>query len=946
MAFCLTKDQTLKFKQALKSGEIDPFKLADMSSEQRRGYFEKVISAENAKQVNSLFESKLLLKNQQAGMITWAKKVAGISPQVKRDLISRIEKMDSVLDPEGVFLEDLASTRLGIDVTQNEAKTISDLSEKRSEAKASIPESDLIGSPKRMKYGLYDAVLKDYIGKLKLESQKVYFREQRAKYLLSVPINTVSDLARTIQTAYDNSLWGRQLISALTNPRFTGIWVKRFLQSWKIMGQSLGGKDPMLAINPEVYSRPNAVNGKYSADPAGYGLGIISEEVYASQLPAKIPVLGRFFKASEAAFNGGAKLVRADIADITIKAAETARQNVLDTKVAGGLGSYVTSITGRGSAGAATGLLGKVFYAPRFYTAEINQLTAHVFDPRATSYVRKEAAKNLLINLGVTSLVMALAKALDPDSIDHEKKLGKIKIWGRWVDITGGKAAFVNLAVKMSEKIIDGLQRKTPEYGETTGKDLLVNFASGKLNVIGRVLNDVSVGEMYGGKPVTFKGEMESLFQPINLQTAREMVDDPNSSNRLGSNILEFLGLSTSSSSAFKKDWSINPTKELKQFEEKVGEGKFEEANDNYNRVYNEWYTNITTTSEFKNLSDESKEKLITKAKEEIKQQIFEEYDFKYKTEVKSQEQKEEEKEMEKLLPGKISASKPLNKFIARVNKVLDSISKTASASEEKITSVEIQGDKLAFGVTDSRGNFKLKYRDVDSDLTIAQEIGRVLARVGEKVGIGEKNISEKFGYTSKEQRLQEAVDYQKAMLNQQNKDPFVEKGYIKSGGGYYKKSDNGEYTFVDKDKIPSSVLKRIGEDETFQKEIKIVDKESTVTPYDKEIGGVFGDDWKDATRVLRYTDEKGVIKGENTGFQTGPEVDIPNNDGSIDRGLYRINSNTFADFHRRKKSLLQKNGITSYRDMYEPTLNIKMAKIIYDEQGWGAWYAAPPDLR
>src|SRR3989304_6127179 len=660
MAFVLTKDQTLKFKQALKSGEIDPFKLADMSSEQRRGYFEKVISAENAKQVNSLFESKLLLKNQQAGMITWAKKVAGISPQVKRDLISRIEKMDSVLDPEGVFLEDLASTRLGIDVTQNEAKTISDLSEKRSEAKASIPESDLIGSPKRMKYGLYDAVLKDYIGKLKLESQK-------------------------------------------------------------------------------VYSRPNAVNGKYSADPAGYGLGIISEEVYASQLPAKIPVLGRFFKASEAAFNGGAKLVRADIADITIKAAETARQNVLDTKVAGGLGSYVTSITGRGSAGAATGLLGKVFYAPRFYTAEINQLTAHVFDPRATSYVRKEAAKNLLINLGVTSLVMALAKALDPDSIDHEKKLGKIKIWGRWVDITGGKAAFVNLAVKMSEKIIDGLQGKTPEYGETTGKDLLVNFASGKLNVIGRVLNDVSVGEMYGGKPVTFKGEMESLFQPINLQTAREMVDDPNSSNRLGSNILEFLGLSTSSSSAFKKDWSINPTKELKQFEEKVGEGKFEEANDNYNRVYNEWYTNITTTSEFKNLSDESKEKLITKAKEEIKQQIFEEYDFKYKTEVKSQEQKEEEKEMEKLLPGKISASKPLNKFIARVNKVLDSISKTASASEEKITSVEIQGDKLAFGVTDSRGNFKLKYRDVDSDLTIAQEIGRVLERVGEKVGIGEK---------------------------------------------------------------------------------------------------------------------------------------------------------------------------------------------------------------
>jgi hypothetical protein len=127
-------------------------------------------------------------------------------------------------------------------------------------------------------------------------------------------------------------------------------------------------------------------------------------------------------------------------------------------------------------------------------------------------------------------------------------------------------------------------------------------------------------------------------------------------------------------------------------------------------------------------------------------------------------------------------------------------------------------------------------------------------------------------------------------------------------------------------------------------------DKESTkkipATPYNNAVEKVFGENYKDALRVLRWEDEDGTVRGENTNYQTGPEVDIKNKNGSIDRGLYRINSNTFADFMRRKGNLLRKNGINSYEDMYDPVLNIKMAKIIYDEQGWKAWFAAPPDLR
>jgi len=122
--------------------------------------------------------------------------------------------------------------------------------------------------------------------------------------------------------------------------------------------------------------------------------------------------------------------------------------------------------------------------------------------------------------------------------------------------------------------------------------------------------------------------------------------------------------------------------------------------------------------------------------------------------------------------------------------------------------------------------------------------------------------------------------------------------------------------------------------------------KQDVQNPYDREIAMAFGNDTSDAMRVLRYTDENGQVKGENTGFKIGTDVDISNRDGSIDRGLFRINSNTFSDFIRRKGSTLAQYGIRSWDDMLDPQKNAFMAKIIKDEQGWKAWYGAPEELR
>lgn len=100
--------------------------------------------------------------------------------------------------------------------------------------------------------------------------------------------------------------------------------------------------------------------------------------------------------------------------------------------------------------------------------------------------------------------------------------------------------------------------------------------------------------------------------------------------------------------------------------------------------------------------------------------------------------------------------------------------------------------------------------------------------------------------------------------------------------------------------------------------------------------------------------------RGENPEFKMS-NIDVPNNDGSIDRGLFRINSNTFTEMIKDKfwGSVMKNSGIKSWSDMDNVDKNTRMARLIlaranWDSQNnqimqnpnWSQWYAAPLDLR
>jgi hypothetical protein len=595
--WCLLQKYVDEFKRGLKSGEIKPEELSKMSSAERRSFFAKYVGETNAENVNALFESKLLLKNQKAGYISWAKKVAGISKQTRQDILSKIERLDTVLSPkaEQQFLEDLVATKLNINVTEAEAKNIFELSKRNQELSTKWKEEldqhpawsenplatqkEWMTNETRLNSGYAKVQLENYINELKLNSRKIYFKEEPFKKIAEMVGNIPGTLKSSV-ASFDNSLWGRQGIKTLLDVRTSNIWFKNFLKSWKDIGQQLISKGGILKsgddrvmdmIKADIYSRPNAMNGKYNA--GDYRLSVLNEEAFPSSIPEKIPLFGRLFKASEVAYNGGALRLRADLADRFISKAEKAGVNTLGEE-AKAIGHLVGSMTGRGSWGKAD-VLGKeanvLFFSVKFLKSNIDTLTAGLTDKkiRQSPFARKQAATNLLNIIGTLTFIYTLNNLFRPDD-EVEKdprssKFGKIKIFNRLVDLSGGMASIVTLASRLLPTVHNGklsfwkidtngeyVDLVEGGYGKQNAMDVFDSFFQGKFSPIAGIVRDMWKGTTYTGEPISVKTVAKGQL-PISIQNA--LFD----SYKLGNLILDGLGFSVSSFIEPNKDSNIIP---------------------------------------------------------------------------------------------------------------------------------------------------------------------------------------------------------------------------------------------------------------------------------------------------------------------------------------------------------------------------------------------------
>ena len=653
--FCLLPKYVDQFKQGLINKEIDAQGLSNLSSKERRTFLEKYVGKDNAEQVNALFESKLLLQNQRAGYISWAKKVANLSPQAKRDLISRIERMDKVLSPteEKAFLEDLAKQKLGVGVSMQEANTISDLSKKVQDAQSKqSPDFTFSNEKYRLSYGRAQVDLYNYVNDLKIRA--------KSKFTLN-PLkltNKVASNAKAIKASLDDSAIFRQGWKTLWTHPLT--WAKNSVNSLSNLVRTFGGKPVMDEINADIISRPNALNNFYKR--ARLAVGTV-EEQFPTSLPEKVPLLGRLYKSSEVAYTGFVHKTRADIFDKYIQIAQKKGVELNDKELRA-IGSMVNSLTGRatfpGDLERAAGVINNVFFSPRYVKSEIDTLGHVITGAGGSNFVRKQAAINLIRVVGGTAAVLATAGAILPGSVETDPRstdFGKIKIGNTRFDVSGGMASIITLASRLitqsSKSSITGAitPLNTGKFGAPTSKDVVINYLENKLSPVASVVKDLLEGKDFQGNKPTFLNETKNLFEPLVLSNYEELSKDPNAADTLVAMIADGLGIATNTYTKTPKDWSQEPTKAQKAFLDKVGESKFKEANNKFNDAYQKWFDKTVKSDSYKNLGNEEKATVLTNGKKKIQDNIFKDYHFTYEKAQPTRKQEQNKKVIKSLLP-------------------------------------------------------------------------------------------------------------------------------------------------------------------------------------------------------------------------------------------------------------------------------------------------------
>lgn len=645
---CLPPNAVEKFRQAVINGKLNPEHLANMSSEARHEFLSKIVGEGDAKTTNALFESKLLLKNQQQGYISWARRLTNVSPAVKRDLISRIGRMDErILNPasQRAFMKDLAETKLGVGVSATEAKEIASLSDQlkqsNSAAEQSVKKSGYTkaSEPARIQAGVDRVTLEKYIADKKaLASKKTLGQTINPNNLMKGTKSLLGATKGLVASFTSHAPLKHGFMALFEDPKD---WLHNYATQFSDAAKQVSGKDVMDAIKAEGYSRENSINGIYDKwIPGELSKG---NEEFHSDLPSKVPVLGRLYKGSKTMFDGFNLKMRMDLVDHYVNIVRKMGLDPLDNETAKAWGKLAIDQTG-GKTTNPDNLLGNFLFSQRLLKAEANNLTMHIFDKTATKAVKVQSAKTLAKVVMGVGAVMATANALRPGTVEFDPRssnAGKIKIGDTRFDIEGGYGSIITLSSRIAAAV-DGkpavkssstniLTKLGSGFGQTSYQTLLGDFLQGRASPGGQIIADLANGQTFAGTKPTVKSELGTATTPIPIQTYGQLKNDPHSANTLATMLAQQLGLmsNTYGQSKATPTWDSNTSKGILQFKQKVGNNTFQQAAQSYDQQYQTILSKAKGSTAYQNMSPTDQQKYLTEEKAKIKSDVFKTYSFK-----------------------------------------------------------------------------------------------------------------------------------------------------------------------------------------------------------------------------------------------------------------------------------------------------------------------------
>lgn len=529
MSWCLIPKFVDQFKQDLISGEINPEKLNKMSSKERHEFFSGKFGEQNATNINSLFESKLLLKNQQAGIIRWAEKVMSGS-EAKRDVVSMVQRMEKILDPktEREFLGELASKRLGVSLNAGEAQRILEISNKIKDLK------DYKNDSERINYGKAQIELTDYISSLSTKKANL--------------LTNVANVPRSIMASLD--------LSAPLNQGWGMLSRKQFYTSFRDMFKYVKSERNLKELQADIITRdvyPVAKKAGLRLTDLGNKLEM-REEQFMSTLLDRVPGIA----ASQRAYTGFLNKLRIDVFQDMIKKAEIAGEDVsIGSKAAEDIAGVVNNFTGGARVGRIEGAvpaLNALFFSPRKITSTLEMLNPRNYlDPKISKTARLEATRNFIGSLAISATVIALGRMLgsdkpetDPTSTDF----GKIRVGNTRLDISGGNATYLTLLSRLisgeTKNSSGAKQSLGNKFGQTSGADLIAQFLRYKLSPNASLIVDIASRANAIGQERTVTQSLIDRFKPMFASSVVELLQsDTDGKFALALGALFGAGLST-----------------------------------------------------------------------------------------------------------------------------------------------------------------------------------------------------------------------------------------------------------------------------------------------------------------------------------------------------------------------------------------------------------------
>lgn len=624
--YCLPKNLADKFKKHLKSGDINAIKLSLMSSADRKKHLSKFVGGDNAKNINTLFEQRLLAKNKVNAMVSWAKEVTGMKKEARTDLVSKIEKMTQeeevkLLNPknEKMFLEDLVSHKLGVNVSFKETKQITKLSNKITKNKLALNKKNNTKNRIALGNSMLDA--NDYIDSLK---PTMGYLDQVAN---------VANMPKAVMSTMDYSAPFRQGFGMVRRKEFWNNFVPMFKASFS--------KNYYRDIQADIITRDNYdLMQKSGLRLTGLGDNLSQrEEAFMTNLLDKVPGI----KHSERAYTGFLTKLRADVFDDLVKKAELNGEDMgIRSKATKDIANVVNNFTGAGKLGRidnAAPVLNTMFFSPRKIRASLAMLNPKTYlDPRISPTARKESIKNLIGMVTASSTLLGLGKlaGFDVENDIRSADFGKIKIGDTRIDVTGGNGTYLVLLARLisnkTKSSISGIVQELGEgYGTDTRGDIGIRFFRNKLSPTVSYFTDWAWGKSSIGKP--FKAGKSALDRvtPMAVGDAIELgMENPKIAPYVGlANIFGFGSMTYNN----EVDWNEKTTKEMIQAKERLGQEQFDKANGEYNKEFDKRVKEVLDDQSYKDLSEESKAKTITRLRKNIKADIFKSYYFKYKVE-------------------------------------------------------------------------------------------------------------------------------------------------------------------------------------------------------------------------------------------------------------------------------------------------------------------------